>query len=432
VVTIGIDTHKATLAACAVDEMGRELAASTFAIDLRGHRRLLAWARRLGPERRFGIEGSGSFGAALARGLLAAGEMVTEVPATLTDRERRHLRPRGKSDPADALAIARVVLREPTLHPLMLVALADDLKQLVGARDESQAERTRVANRLHADLLVLVPGYGERIPTLVAGRHLAAAGRLLGRSTAVRTQLARKRLARLRALDHEIGDLEVQLADLVAVSGSSLPRLPGIGTLLAAKLLGETGDVRRFRSEAAFAAVTGTAPIPASSGQTQRHRLNRGGNRQLNRALHFMAIVQARTYPAARAYVARRQAEGKTWREALRCLKRHLADVVYRPCCWISAPPKSGLDEIGAHELGLDPPSEGPRASVFVRQVLPGPAVCRVVLADRAPLPVGKVGAPAVPRRNAAPSLGQSIVLCQVTLPQHGPWQRRSPSLAPP
>ena len=132
------------------------------------------------------------------------------------------------------------------------------------------------------------------------------------------------------SLDREIGDLEGQLGEIVAACGSSLPRLPGIGVLLAAKLLGETGDVRRFRSEGAFAAVTGTAPSPASSGQTQRHRLNRGGNRQLNRALHFMAIVQARTHPPAQAYVARRQAEGKTWREALRCLKRHLADVVYR------------------------------------------------------------------------------------------------------
>jgi transposase len=330
VVTIGIDTHKATLASCAVDELGRELAARTFANDPPGHRRLLAWASRLGPERRFGIEGSGSFGAALARGLLAAGELVIEVPAMLTDRERRHLRQRGKSDPADALAIARVVLREPTLHRLMPVAIADDLKQLVGARDELGAERTRVANRLHADLLVLAPGYGEQIPNLVAARHLAAVGRLLGRSTGIRAQLARKRLARLRALDREMGALEAQLAELVAASESSLPRLPGIGVLLAAKLLGETGDVRRFRSEAAFAAVTGTAPIPASSGQTQRHRLNRGGNRQLNRALHFIAIVQARTYPPARAYVTRRQAEGKTWREALRCLKRHLADVVYR------------------------------------------------------------------------------------------------------
>jgi transposase len=330
VITIGIDTHKATLAASAVDELGRELAAATFANALHGHRRLLAWATRLGPERRFGIEGSGSFGATLAHGLLQVGETVVEVPATLTDRERRHLRRRGKSDPADALAIARVVLREPTLNPVMPAALADDLKQLVGARDELQAERTRVANRLQADLLVLAPGYGEQIPNLVAARHLAAVGRLLGRSLAIRGQLARRRLARLRALDREIGDLEAQLTGLVAASGSSLPRLPGIGVLLAAKLLGETGDVRRFRSAAAFAAVTGTAPIPASSGQTQRHRLIRGGNRQLNRALHFMAIVQARTHPAARTYVARRQAEGKTWREALRCLKRHLADVVYR------------------------------------------------------------------------------------------------------
>jgi transposase len=330
VMTIGIDTHKATLASCAVDELGRELAATTFPNDRRGHRQLLAWAASVDPDRRFGIEGSGSFGAALAHHLLGAGETVLEVPATLTDRERRHLRRRGKSDPADALAIARVVLREPTLHPVMPAPAADDLKLLVTAHDELQAERTRVANRLHADLLVLAPGYGDRIPNLVAARHLAAVGRLLGRSPAVRAQLARKRLLRLRTLDREMAALETQLTGLVMASGSSLPRLPGIGVLLAAKLLGETGDLRRFRSDAAFAAVTGTAPIPASSGQTQRHRLNRGGNRQLNRALHFMAIVQARTHPAARAYVARRQAEGKTWREALRCLKRHLADVVYR------------------------------------------------------------------------------------------------------
>ncbi|HEY5155537.1 MAG TPA: IS110 family transposase [Acidimicrobiales bacterium] len=329
-VTIGIDTHKATLAVCAVDEVGREIAVTTLANDPRGHRGILAWAVSLGPDRRFGIEGSGSFGAALAQLLLGAGEAVFEVPATLTDRERRHLRRRGKSDPADALAIARVVLREPTLHRVMPATVADDLKLLVAARDELQAERTRIANRLHADLLVLAPGYGEQIPNLIAARHLAAVSRLLGRSDAVRTQLARNRLTRLRALDREIAVLEGQLSDLVVASGSSLPRLPGVGVLLAAKILGETGDVRRFRSEAAFAAITGTAPIPASSGQTQRHRLNRGGNRQLNRALHFMAIVQARAHPAARAYVSRRQAEGKTWREALRCLKRHLADVVYR------------------------------------------------------------------------------------------------------
>lgn len=329
-ISIGIDTHKATLAVSAIDEAGRELDAITVPNDAAGHRRIRRWAAAHGPDRRFGVEGSGSFGAVLAQDLIAIGEVVFEVPATLTDRERRRVHRPGKSDPADALAIARVVLREGHLRRVVAPGLADDLKLLVTARDELVAERTRVANRLHADLLVLAPGYGERIPNLVAARHLAALARLLGHLSSVRADLARGRLVRLRAIDRELTGLEGRLTTLVATSGSSLPRLPGVGVVVAAKLLGESGDVRQLRSAAAFAALSGTSPIPASSGQTQRHRLNRGGNRQLNRALHLMALVQARTYPPARAYLERRRGEGKTWREAIRCLKRHLADVVYR------------------------------------------------------------------------------------------------------
>jgi transposase len=329
-ITIGVDTHKATLALSSINDVGREIDSITVRNDAAGHRLLRRWATAQGPDRRFGVEGSGSFGAAFAQGLVAAGEIVFEVPATLTDRERRRLRRPGKSDPGDALAIARVVLREGGLRRVGAPSLTDDLKLLVTARDELVAERTRVANRLHADLLVLAPGYGERIPNLVAARHLATLARLLGRLTSVRAGLARGRLARLRAIDREVAGHETRLAGLIASSGSSLPRLPGVGVVIAAKLLGETGDVRQLRSSAAFAALAGTAPVPASSGETQRHRLNRGGNRQLNRALHFMALVQARTHPPARVYVERRRAEGKTWREAIRCLKRHLADVVYR------------------------------------------------------------------------------------------------------
>lgn len=328
--SIGIDTHKATLAVSAIDELGRELGSITVRNDPAGHRQLRRWAAHRGPHRRFGIEGSGSFGAALAQDLIESGEIVFEVPATLTDRERRHLREPGKSDPGDALAIARVVLREQGLRRVSRPSLADDLKLIVIARDELVSERTRVANRLHADLLVLAPGYGDLIPNLVAARHLAALARLLSRRTSTRAQLARSRLTRVRAIDHEVAGLEARLAALLAASGSSLPRLPGIGVVVAAKLLGESGDVRQVRSSAAFAALAGASPIQASSGQTQRHRLNRGGNRQLNRALHLMALVQARTHAPARSYLERRRAEGKTWREAIRCLKRHLSDVVYR------------------------------------------------------------------------------------------------------
>jgi transposase len=330
VISIGIDTHKASLAASAVDELGRQRAARTFPNEPRGHAALLAWAQPQGPVRRIGIEGAGSFGAALAETLLAAGETVLEVPPQFTDRERRHLIAGGKSDPGDALAIARLTAREEHLATVRRPGPAADLKLLVGARDQLVAERTRLVNQLHADLLVLRPGYGIRLPNLIAGCHQATAGRLLARQSGMRAELARGRLRRLRQLRLDLDRLETRIGGLLASSRSSLARLPGIGPLTAAKLLGETGDVRRYRSAAAFAAVSGTAPLPASSGQVQRHRLNRGGNRQLNRALHTMALVQSRCEPRARAYLARRQAEGKSRREALRALKWYLARSVYR------------------------------------------------------------------------------------------------------
>lgn len=329
-VTIGIDTHKATLAASAIDQTGREVAARTFPNDGPGHAGLVRWAEAQGPERRFGIEGSGSYGAVLARLLVSAGEVVVEVPAILTERERRHLRRAGKSDPGDALAIARVALREPGLGPVPMPGIAEDLKLLVDARDQRLAERTRIANRLHAHLVVLTPGYKREIRNLSAARYLAAVARLLKRVGGVRAELARAELARLRALDAESDALEGRIRAVVQLSGSSLPTIRGVAALTAAKILGETGDPRRIRSAPAFAQMSGTAPIPASSGQTSRHRLNRGGNRQLNRALYTIALTQARTDPQAKTYMARRIAEGRSWLEALRCLKRHLANVIWR------------------------------------------------------------------------------------------------------
>ena len=328
--SIGIDTHKATLACSSVDELGRQLAARTFGNDPRGHAALLSWIGRLPAPRRVGIEGAGSFGAALAEVLVAAGEEVVEVPAQFTGRERRSLLQRGKSDPGDALAIARLTAREPRLPALRRPGILADLKLLVGAREQLLAERTRLINQLHADLLVLAPGYGVRLPNLSADRHQASAARLLGRRDGVRAELARGRLHRLRRLGADAKALERRIARLLIASGSSLPQLAGIGALTAAKLLGEAGDVSRYRSDAAFAAASGAAPVPASSGQHQRHRLNRGGNRQLNRALHTMALIQSRWDPRAAAYLARRLAEGRTRLEALRALKRHLARVVYR------------------------------------------------------------------------------------------------------
>ena len=325
---IGIDTHKATLAACAIDELGRPLAEQTFANDPAGHTALRAWARTVAPGGRIGLEGSASYGAAAARFLLGAGEDVVEVPPQLSHRERLCTRRAGKSDPGDALAIARVTLREPVLPPIRTADRSREIQLLVEAREDVVAETTRVRNRLHADLVVLVPGYGTKADNLVAACHRRTVGRLLRGTPGVQAELARDRLGRLGGLMAEARVLEARIEALVG--DHPLLALPGAGVVTTGRLIGEAGDLRRFRSADAFAMLAGTAPIPASSGQVQRMRLNRGGNRQLNRALYTIAFTQARSYPPAQAYMARKKDEGKTWREALRALKRHLARVVFR------------------------------------------------------------------------------------------------------
>jgi transposase len=325
---IGIDTHKATLAACHVDELGTVLAEQTFDNDPAGHRAFLDWAARTGRDAVIGIEGSASFGAPLARFLAASGWIVREVPPQLSRRERIRTRRAGKSDPADALAIARVTLREPDLPLVRLVDRTLELQLLVEAREDLVAELTRVRNRLHADLRTLAPGYGTAAANLTAVRHQRTVGRLLRPLVGVQADLARTRLARMRRLAAEIGELTARITE--RVSGHPLLALPGAGVLVTAKLIGETGDIARFRSPDAFAALAGVAPIPASSGQTQHVRLNRGGNRQLNRALHTIALSQAVHHEPARAYIARKRAEGKTGRDAIRALKRQLVRTVFR------------------------------------------------------------------------------------------------------
>jgi transposase len=325
---IGIDTHKASLAACLIDEVGLVVAEATFPNEPAGFTALLAWLRDLGGVERIGLEGSAGYGAAAARFLVAAGEVALEVPPQLSHRERLRTRRAGKSDPGDALAIARVTLREADLPPVRLADASREIGLLVEARDDLVAEATRIRNRLHADLVVLVPGYGAAAANLVAAVHRTAAGRLLRRLPGVHAELARDRLARLERFSAEVRVLERRLEELVA--HHPLRSLPGAGALVTAKLIGEVGDVRRFRSADAFAMLAGVAPIPASSGQVSRMRLNRGGNRQINRALYSIAFAQIRTYPPAQAFVARKRAEGKSWREALRALKRHLARIVFR------------------------------------------------------------------------------------------------------
>jgi transposase len=331
VVTIGIDAHKHSLAVCLVDELGRELAAREFANEPRAHRALHVWVCRQAPgERRLGVESSGWVGRGIACFLLAKGETVVDVRGTLTDRQRARMRGNGKSDPRDALAIARVTARERQLPPVRADSPARDLKLLCDCRLQLIGERIRIANRLHVDLVSLRPGYERTVPALDSRPRLEQAKRLLERQPGVQAQLACRRVDALHRLDEEIRELEHRIAQSVQAIGSRLPQLVGISYLGAARIIGEVGDINRIATKARFARMNGTAPIPASSGKTQRHRLNKGGNRRLNHALHMMALTQARMDPRARAYVERRCTEGRTKRDAVRALKRHLSDVVYQ------------------------------------------------------------------------------------------------------
>jgi transposase len=329
-VAIGIDSHKRSLGAGATDELGREVAAKEFPNDPQGHRALLAWTRAQGVDRVIGIEGSGSYGAGVARFLLQAGEDVREVPAFVAHRERKKSPSKGKSDLADAIAIARVTARGDGLFSPHRSEVLQDLKLLSDHRDQLVRARTRIINRTHKDLVISHPGYERRIPKLRAKKHLDAAMVLLRGDRSVRAGLIRHNISELRRLNRQIAEVERDIVSKVKESDTSLTQLKGISFITAAKILGEVGAIGRIRSKAGFAMLNGTAPLEASSGSRQRHRLNRGGNRQLNYALHMMAIARCNSDPETKTYIARRQMEGKSKKEAIRCLKRHLSNLVYR------------------------------------------------------------------------------------------------------
>ena len=256
---------------------------------------------------------------------------VVEVPPSLTSRERSSRPAQGKTDPVDALAIARITAREPGLPAVRLaVGQAADLRAMADYRGQLVHERTGLANHTHAELHRLLPGYQATVPRLTAAAFIAAAQQLLHDDTRMRAQLTRRRLDRLAELTAEIKELTALITAAMESVDTGLTDLYGVGPVGAATILGEVADIRRYRSRHAFAAANGTAPIPASSGRTSRHRLNRSGNRTLNRVLYTMAITQIRANTEGRAYHQRKRAEGKTSREALRCLKRRLSDLVFK------------------------------------------------------------------------------------------------------
>jgi transposase len=332
VIVIGVDPHKQSHTAVAVEGSSGELGAErTVRADRTGHEQLLQWARTIGAERLWALEDCRQVSIALERFLLASGERVVRVPPKLMAGARKSSREWGKSDAIDALAIARAALREPRLPVARLAGPEREIRLLADHRDDLVNERTRIQQRLRWHLHELELGLD--LPAGCLDRHVwldRLARRLSRAEQTTQVRICRELLNSCRDLTRRTRQLEREISDLVQQHAPALLSLPGCGPLTAAKLIGETAGVDRFKTDAQLAMHAGAAPLPASSGNHQRHRLNRHGNRQLNCALHRIAVNQGRCHPPARAYLARKQAEGRTRKEALRALKRHLARTIHR------------------------------------------------------------------------------------------------------
>ncbi|MCA1700920.1 MAG: IS110 family transposase [Actinobacteria bacterium] len=330
-IVIGADTHKRSHALAAVDAgTGRQRGARQIKAEESGHVAAVRWARELDAERVWAIEDCRGVSRRLEQALIAAGERVVRVAPHRMGASRRGERTPGKSDEIDALAIARAVVRDgvecfPAAH---LDERAMEIRLLCDHRQDLVAERTRIQNRLRWHLLELCGDLEQSLKrgSLEKPRQLDRIDRRLRRLPAgARVRVAREQIAQLRVLTRQADALERELLALVKAHRPQLVAQTGCGALTAAILIGRTAGAQRFQSDASFARLAGTAPIPCSSGQRDRHRLDRGGDRQLNHALHIIAVTRARYDPDTRAYLARKEAEGKTKKGALRCLKRHLA-----------------------------------------------------------------------------------------------------------
>jgi transposase len=331
-VIIGVDPHKATHTAVAIDRDEVVLGRIQVPADRKQVHRLLAWAEPLGCERTWAVESAAGLGRLLAQQLLGAGEQVVDdVPPTLSARVQLLCSTKAsKNDPNDALATAIAGLRHGDLRRVVADDYTTVLRLLVDRYRDLVSLRTQAACRLHAVLRELVPGGAQRRMSADHAAKVLRSVRADDLITAERRRLATDLLSDIRRLDRDLAAIKERIAIAVDASNTSLTELHGVGPVVAALILGHVGDARRFTTRARFAAYNGTAPIEASSGPRQRHRLNPRGNRTLNHAMHLIAVTQVAHETPGRAYYDRKLAEGKSKKEALRALKRRISDAVWR------------------------------------------------------------------------------------------------------
>ncbi len=335
-IVIGVDTHKRSHTMVALDAAtGATRGQLTIPASDEGTLDALRFAGELDDERVWALEDCRHVSGRLERGLVASGDRVVRVAPGLTETSRRSVREPGKSDPIDAIAIARAALREgiDTLPVVFLDEQAHEIRVLTDYRDQLINERVRLVCRLRWHLVQIAPELEAQIrPAGLEGPRIRARlTRQLGRLPhSPQLRVAKAMLKRICDIYREDIALLAEIKTLIEAHSPQLLAERGCGTVTAAIIIGHTAGAKRFPTDACFARHAGTAPIPASSGNTKRHRLHRGGDRQLNRALHIIALSRARTDPATRVYLDRRHAEGKTKKEAIRCLKRHLARRIWR------------------------------------------------------------------------------------------------------
>ena len=327
---IGIDPHKGSHTAAAVDR--DEAVIDTIRVEANRDQRarLLAWAAAFEP-RIWAVEGATGMGALLAQQLVAAGEHVVDVPPKLSSRVRLLERGRiDKTDPNDARSAAIVAWHNPSLN---VVAGLDEHRvvlRLLADRDHQiTANRTRTICRIHAMLCLLIEGGTSRGLTVTKANELLGSVTIDGPVARERVTAASQLLDEVHLLDTARTEVRKRTLDVVVASATSVTDIHGIGPLTAAIIIGRVGDISRFPTSGHFARHNGTAPIEASSGPRKRHRLNPRGDRQLNHAIHMAAVTQVGHNTPGRVYYLRKQAEGKTRKEAMRALKRHISDAVY-------------------------------------------------------------------------------------------------------